>query len=250
MRKINDYYKSSPELLLPHSRHTKQSDIYSLGVVFWELGTERIPWDEYEDESIILIQVKLGKRPSIPLNIPEEYKQVIQDAWNHDPQQRPSCFQLMEHLFQELSQMTILNNQEDIVDLHAQQITTDENNSSHSTIDTDSTRTSIQVAEKPNEEQKLINSFRNIIISVLETANEDDQIESESTLKPSVSSPSLIDNEQKNETFPTQSEPTLSKSYEDLTSSSNITNNFANQPIIPLYRIEKRRPLHRKYLDN
>ncbi|CAF4232384.1 unnamed protein product, partial [Adineta steineri] len=92
--------------------------------------------------------------------------------------------------------------------------------------------------------------FRNIIISVLETANEDDQIESESTLKPSISSPSLIDNEQQNETFPTESEPTLSKSYEDLTSSSNITNNFANHPIIPLYRIEKRRPLHRKYLDN
>ncbi|CAF0994006.1 unnamed protein product [Adineta steineri] len=247
---VGSFYWKAPELLLPHSRHTKQSDIYSLGIVFWELGTERIPWDEYDDESIILIQVKLGKRPSIPLNIPEEYKQVIQDAWNHDPQQRPSCFQLMERLFQELSQMTILNNQEDIVDLHAQQITADENNSSHSTIDTDSTRTSIQVAEKPNEEQKLINSFRNIIISVLETANEDDQIESESTLKPSISSPSLIDNEQQNETFPTQSEPTLSKSYEDLTSSSNITNNFANQPIIPLYRIEKRRPLHRKYIDN
>jgi serine/threonine-protein kinase CTR1 len=134
---VGSFYWKAPELLLPHGRHTKQSDVYSLGIVYWELATERIPWDEYEDETIILIQVKIGERPTIPSDIPEQYKQLIQDAWNHDSQKRPTCFQLMERIYEEINQSAVSNNQKDIIDLHSQNIVIEQNYSINSDTNTE-----------------------------------------------------------------------------------------------------------------
>ncbi|CAF4390708.1 unnamed protein product, partial [Rotaria sordida] len=114
---IGSFYWSAPELFIPYSRHSKQTDIYSLGIVFWELATARKPWDEYEDEKIIIAQIKTGERRTIPSDIPESYKQIIQEAWNHDPQKRPTCFQLMERIYEEMNQTNqsiITNNEKDI----------------------------------------------------------------------------------------------------------------------------------------
>jgi serine/threonine-protein kinase CTR1 len=36
----------APELLTSHQKHTKQTDIYSLGITMWELATGKKPWDE------------------------------------------------------------------------------------------------------------------------------------------------------------------------------------------------------------
>jgi serine/threonine protein kinase len=138
---VGSFYWKAPELLTNHGRHTKQSDIYSLGMVFWELATARKPWDEYEDEEIILIQIKTGERPTIPSDIPEQFKQLIQDAWNHNPQKRPTCFQLMERIHKEINsknQSPIPVNEENVIDLHPQQITTEQYNSIASTICTES----------------------------------------------------------------------------------------------------------------
>ncbi|CAF4958364.1 unnamed protein product [Rotaria magnacalcarata] len=119
---VGSFYWKAPELFTPHSRYTKQSDIYSLGVVFWELATARIPWDEYEDATIVLVQLKTGERPTIPSDVPELYKSVIHDAWHQNPQKRPTCFQLMERLHKQLDQIessTIVTTEKTIIDLHS-----------------------------------------------------------------------------------------------------------------------------------
>ncbi|CAF3307641.1 unnamed protein product [Rotaria socialis] len=119
---VGSFYWKAPELFTPRSRYTKQSDIYSLGVVFWELATARIPWDEYEDATIVLVQLKTGERPTIPSDVPELYKSEIQDAWHQNPQKRPSCFQLMERLRKQLDQIepsTIVTTEKTIIDLHS-----------------------------------------------------------------------------------------------------------------------------------
>jgi hypothetical protein len=118
------FYWKAPELLTSRSRHTKQTDVYSLGIVFWELATERKPWDEYEDEAIIVIQVKTGERPTIPSDIPEPYKQLIQLAWNQEPQKRPTCFQLMEQCYKQINQtyqstLSNSNTLENAIDIHS-----------------------------------------------------------------------------------------------------------------------------------
>jgi hypothetical protein len=134
---VGSFYWKAPELLTPHSRHTKQSEVYSLGMVFWELGTERKPWDEYQDETIILIQVKIGERPTIPSNIPQPYKQLIEDAWNHDPQKRPTCFELMERIYKELNSTNQIMNEKDVIDLHPQKTKSEQSDSVASTTTTE-----------------------------------------------------------------------------------------------------------------
>jgi hypothetical protein len=133
---VGSFYWKAPELLTANSRHTKQSDVYSLGMVFWELGTERKPWDEYDDETIIAIQLKTGGRPTIPSDIPERYKQLIEDAWVQDSQKRPTCFQLMERIHKELNSTTIVNEKE-AIDLHPQKIKPEEFNPVASTTTTE-----------------------------------------------------------------------------------------------------------------
>ncbi|CAF1278550.1 unnamed protein product [Rotaria sordida] len=243
--------KVSPELFIPYSRHSKQTDIYSLGIVFWELATARKPWDEYEDEKIIIAQIKTGERPTIPSDIPESYKQIIQEAWNHDPQKRPTCFQLMERIYKEMNQTNqsiITNNEKDIIGLHRQQTVTEQNNDYvNSTTNTDSTIIAIQVDEEEKEEKKLKNSLQTIIISeplqdetkIQEKTNmeqtETTQIESETMLRQSSSSNIT---EEPNQTISSPIAQIESESMPQQNSSSNITEE-PNQTISsPIAQIE------------
>ncbi|CAF2812102.1 unnamed protein product [Rotaria sp. Silwood2] len=179
---IGSFCWKAPELFKPPGTHTKKTDIYSLGIVFWELATARKPWDEYEDEAVILVQVKTGERPTIPSDIPEPYKQGIQDAWNHDSQKRPTCFQLMQRFYKEINQLIIVNNEKDIIDLQRQQTTTEQiNDSVNSTTNTDSTVTAIQVAEEENEEKKSKNSQQTIIVS--ESLHDETKIEEKTNVE-------------------------------------------------------------------
>jgi serine/threonine protein kinase len=114
----------SPELLISHGKHTKQSDVFSLGMTMWELATGEKPWDQCIDETVIATLVKIEERPKIPADIPEEYKQAIEDSWNQNPEKRPSCFDLMEQM---CKQMRKINRKDELitlaVDLHGQQTT-------------------------------------------------------------------------------------------------------------------------------
>jgi serine/threonine protein kinase len=152
LQTVGSFYWKAPELLIPFTRHTKQSDVYSLGIVFWELATERKPWDEYDDEAIIVIQVRTGQRPTIPTDIPEQYKQFIQDSWNHDLQKRPTCFQLMERIYKELDQS---NTSENVIDLHPTEKKPEQDDLFNSDTNLfSSTRTGIQVTEEKSNEQQ------------------------------------------------------------------------------------------------
>ncbi|CAM4798120.1 unnamed protein product [Rotaria magnacalcarata] len=183
---VGSFYWKAPELFTPHSRYTKQSDIYSLGVVFWELATARIPWDEYEDATIVLVQLKTGERPTIPSDVPELYKSVIHDAWHQNPQKRPTCFQLMERLHKQLDQIessTIVTTEKTIIDLHSPETEIEQPTDALNSIGhTDSTVTAIQVADEENEEKSLANNLPTVVMT--ESFHIETQIADETLVKP------------------------------------------------------------------
>jgi serine/threonine protein kinase len=74
-------------------------DVYSYGIIMWELATRSRPWAELDDSSYIAFRVALtealmaGQRPALPDGIEREHPifvKVMRKAWATDPNERPS----------------------------------------------------------------------------------------------------------------------------------------------------------------
>ncbi|CAF3820255.1 unnamed protein product [Rotaria sp. Silwood1] len=86
----------APELF-KFGKPSKASDIYSLGIVFWELATGDIPYDEV-DEIVIIQCVKAGERLKIPNGVPSNFESIISNSWSHEPSKRPTSQELIQQI--------------------------------------------------------------------------------------------------------------------------------------------------------
>ncbi|KAK6173233.1 hypothetical protein SNE40_016722 [Patella caerulea] len=77
----------APELLF-NGEITVKADVYSFGIILWEMLTRKHP---YESCSVfqILERVRLNKRPEIPDFCPNELKELMEKCWHQKPSQRP-----------------------------------------------------------------------------------------------------------------------------------------------------------------
>src|SRR2546423_5049808 len=78
------------------SRNEK-SDIYALGVIFWELSSGKIPF-EHVDRYLIPFEINNGQREKAIAGTPAEYVKLYTDCWNEDPQKRPTLEFVLETL--------------------------------------------------------------------------------------------------------------------------------------------------------
>ncbi|EXX61953.1 Bck1p [Rhizophagus irregularis DAOM 197198w] len=72
------------------SVYSKESDIYSLGMIMWELTTGCKPFANIEHDHILIFNIMDGVRPEITEDTPECYANIMKSCWDSDPKKRPS----------------------------------------------------------------------------------------------------------------------------------------------------------------
>jgi serine/threonine protein kinase len=72
-------------------KYTKSSEIYSFGMIMWELMTGRRPFWDHDHDAELIIKISDGFRPPIFTNAPKGYVELMQECWHSDPKKRPTA---------------------------------------------------------------------------------------------------------------------------------------------------------------
>jgi serine/threonine protein kinase len=96
-----------PKLLESDSYiYDKKSDIYSLGVLMWELSSGHPPFYDNNDLKTLTYNLIKGTRENPIPNTPYEYMKLYQSCWNSESDARPS----IEQVFNKLEKILNLQN--------------------------------------------------------------------------------------------------------------------------------------------
>src|SRR2546423_1009600 len=78
------------------SSFSKESDVYSLGMIMWEFTTGCKPFANVEHDHNLIYQIIDGKRPEITDDTPECFANLMKSCWNSNPKERPSMKKIRE----------------------------------------------------------------------------------------------------------------------------------------------------------
>ncbi|GBC11199.2 kinase-like domain-containing protein [Rhizophagus irregularis DAOM 181602=DAOM 197198] len=76
------------------------SDIYSIGMLMWEISSGKPPFEDYDHDYGLAMKITNGIRPKMIPEIPLEYKQLIEQCWCADPSKRPDIDYLHNKIFE------------------------------------------------------------------------------------------------------------------------------------------------------
>ena len=85
----------APEVL-SKKPYTKESDIYSFGMIMWEHTTGKKPFHDRPYDHYLMLDILNGIRPQITDDTPEFYSELMKKCWDHNPENRPTANEIHE----------------------------------------------------------------------------------------------------------------------------------------------------------
>ena len=92
-------YMEPERILNPKFPYTKSSDIYSLGVLMWEISSGYPPFEDSiskNDITALANAINKGVREVTTPDTPKEYEELYKTCWDQEPEKRPTINEVLE----------------------------------------------------------------------------------------------------------------------------------------------------------
>ena len=86
----------APEVI-ENKHYTLKADVYSFGIMVWEICTRNTPYEGLNQQEIALKVTTQKLRPNIsliPKETPNGIRELIEFCWDHEPSNRPNFEQI------------------------------------------------------------------------------------------------------------------------------------------------------------
>lgn len=87
----------APEVAL-HKRYDERVDVYSYGLIVWEMATLKKPFEDLNRQEFFEEVVRAGHRPNLNKKWPSSFCELIERCWSADPALRPSMGEVVSDL--------------------------------------------------------------------------------------------------------------------------------------------------------
>ncbi|RIA96665.1 kinase-like domain-containing protein [Glomus cerebriforme] len=78
---------------------TKESDIYSIAILMWEISSGQPPFDICEHDYYLAMNIINGIRPKIVSGTPLKYENLMKQCWDADSSKRPDLSTIIDEIF-------------------------------------------------------------------------------------------------------------------------------------------------------
>ncbi len=98
---LNNIYGNLPFIapeVIAGKEYTFASDIYSIGMLMWEISSGQPPFVNFEHDYDLAIKIINGMRPKMVTETPLEYKKLMEQCWDADPLRRPNIETLLTEM--------------------------------------------------------------------------------------------------------------------------------------------------------
>ncbi|KAG0241638.1 hypothetical protein BGW41_005654 [Actinomortierella wolfii] len=86
----------APELIYTSPHYSTKSDVYSLGMVLWEMASNSIkPFEDIDNETNVILHLQQGGRENLPAETPRGYRLWVERCWENDPINRPEAGEII-----------------------------------------------------------------------------------------------------------------------------------------------------------
>ncbi|CAB4379571.1 unnamed protein product [Rhizophagus irregularis] len=83
-------------LLFNNLKLNEKSDVYSIGVLLWEISSGNPPFHEESNKSSLIYEILYGRREKIIPNTPNDYSNLYTECWKGKPNNRPFMHEVVD----------------------------------------------------------------------------------------------------------------------------------------------------------